>query len=225
MTLPVAAVDVIISEWMGYCLLYESMLDTVLYARDRFLAPSGVILPDSCSLYMTLLEDSEYRHNKLEYWQHVYGYRMSVIAQQALAEPLIDTANASQVLTAAPHCRLLTVDVMTVKREQLDFSSAFSCLMQRNDYVHAYCLYFTVDFSLGKEKVHFSTAPTAPYTHWKSTILYLARPLTACKGETVRGQISIRRNAKNPRDLDLQVDTEFDGVHDSYHGTQQYRLH
>ncbi len=39
-------VDVIISEWMGYALLYESMLDTVLYARDKWLAPSGVLLPD-----------------------------------------------------------------------------------------------------------------------------------------------------------------------------------
>lgn len=28
-------VDVIVSEWMGYALLFESMLDTVLYARDR----------------------------------------------------------------------------------------------------------------------------------------------------------------------------------------------
>jgi protein arginine N-methyltransferase 1 len=35
--LPVDKVDVIISEWMGYFLLYESMLDTVLYARDRYL--------------------------------------------------------------------------------------------------------------------------------------------------------------------------------------------
>ncbi len=35
--LPVEKVDIIISEWMGYFLLYESMLDTVLYARDRYL--------------------------------------------------------------------------------------------------------------------------------------------------------------------------------------------
>ena len=32
-------VDIIISEWMGYFLLYESMLDTVLYARDKWLKP------------------------------------------------------------------------------------------------------------------------------------------------------------------------------------------
>lgn len=34
---PGEKVDVIISEWMGYFLLYESMLDTVLLARDKYL--------------------------------------------------------------------------------------------------------------------------------------------------------------------------------------------
>ena len=35
--LPVETIDVLISEWMGYFLLFESMLDTVLYARDKWL--------------------------------------------------------------------------------------------------------------------------------------------------------------------------------------------
>lgn len=35
--LPVEKVDIIISEWMGYFLFYESMLDTVIYARDKWL--------------------------------------------------------------------------------------------------------------------------------------------------------------------------------------------
>lgn len=35
--LPVESVDIIISEWMGYCLFYESMLNTVIYARDKWL--------------------------------------------------------------------------------------------------------------------------------------------------------------------------------------------
>lgn len=39
-------VDIIISEWMGYCLFYESMLDTVLYARDKWLATNGLLFPD-----------------------------------------------------------------------------------------------------------------------------------------------------------------------------------
>lgn len=35
--LPVAQVDIIVSEWMGYFLLFENMLNTVLYARDKWL--------------------------------------------------------------------------------------------------------------------------------------------------------------------------------------------
>lgn len=34
------------SEWMGYSLLYEAMLDTVLIARDKWLAPGGILMPD-----------------------------------------------------------------------------------------------------------------------------------------------------------------------------------
>ena len=56
-----AQVDVIISEWMGYFLMYESMLDTVLYARDKWLAPEGLLMPDRCTLSMVAIEDAEYR--------------------------------------------------------------------------------------------------------------------------------------------------------------------
>lgn len=38
-------VDIIISEWMGYFLLYESMLDTVIYARDKVCFDSMKCLP------------------------------------------------------------------------------------------------------------------------------------------------------------------------------------
>ena len=40
-TLPCEKVDIIISEWMGYFLLYEGMLDTVLYARDKWLVENS----------------------------------------------------------------------------------------------------------------------------------------------------------------------------------------
>jgi len=38
-TLPdgIEKVDIIVSEWMGYCLFYESMLNTVICARDKWL--------------------------------------------------------------------------------------------------------------------------------------------------------------------------------------------
>ena len=63
--LPFPKVDIIISEWMGYFLLYESMLDTVLYARDKYLVPGGLIFPDKASIYMSGIEDGEYREEKI----------------------------------------------------------------------------------------------------------------------------------------------------------------
>ena len=48
--LGVDKVDAIVSEWMGYFLLFEGMLDTVIYARDHYLAPGGKLLPNRCSL-------------------------------------------------------------------------------------------------------------------------------------------------------------------------------
>jgi hypothetical protein len=56
--LPVPEVDVIISEWMGYFLLYESMLDTVLFARDKWLKKdTGIIMPDKFHLNLAGFKD------------------------------------------------------------------------------------------------------------------------------------------------------------------------
>lgn len=64
-TLPYEKFDIIISEWMGYFLLYESMLDTVLLARDKYLQPDGLIFPDVATLYVAAIEDSEYKEEKI----------------------------------------------------------------------------------------------------------------------------------------------------------------
>jgi hypothetical protein len=62
----VPQVDIIISEWMGYALFYESMLDTVLFARDKWLVPGGLIFPDKATLFITMIEDAEYKRTKID---------------------------------------------------------------------------------------------------------------------------------------------------------------
>lgn len=91
--LPVDKVDIIISEWMGYCLLYESMLNTVIYARDKYLAPGGKLFPDHCNMFIAAIEDGEYKEEKISFWDNVYGFDMKVIKDLALHEPLVDTVN------------------------------------------------------------------------------------------------------------------------------------
>ena len=63
--LPIRQFDIIISEWMGYFLLYESMLDTVLLARDKYLKPDGLIFPDHASMFLAAIEDEEYKEEKI----------------------------------------------------------------------------------------------------------------------------------------------------------------
>jgi protein arginine N-methyltransferase 1 len=55
--LPVEHVDIIVSEWMGYFLFYESMLDCVLFARDKWLVKGGILLPDKFVLKVAGCED------------------------------------------------------------------------------------------------------------------------------------------------------------------------
>ena len=43
--LPVQEVDVIVSEWIGYFLLFENMLPSVLSVRDRYLKKGGIMIP------------------------------------------------------------------------------------------------------------------------------------------------------------------------------------
>lgn len=88
--LPVKEVDIIVSEWMGYFLLYESMLNTVLYARDKWLKPGGVIFPDKAVMYISASEDEQMKYERIDFWENVYGFDMSALKEAALKEPVVD---------------------------------------------------------------------------------------------------------------------------------------
>jgi protein arginine N-methyltransferase 1 len=116
--LPIQQFDIIVSEWMGYFLLYESMLDTVLLARDKYLKKNGLIFPDTATLYLAAIEDQEYKEEKINcasyrtvfphvsflitttlVWDNVYGFDYSCIKDIALREPLVDTVEMKAVVT------------------------------------------------------------------------------------------------------------------------------
>lgn len=97
----IAKVDVIISEWMGHALLYESMLDSVLVARDRFLKSvfepgsqmtrgrgerekerdleeeekpkAGVLAPSQTRMLLGLCSAHDVVKDRVEFWSDVYG--------------------------------------------------------------------------------------------------------------------------------------------------------
>ncbi len=50
------ACDVLVSEWMGYFLLCERMLPSVLGVRDRCLSQNGLIIPNRARIYVAAAE-------------------------------------------------------------------------------------------------------------------------------------------------------------------------
>jgi protein arginine N-methyltransferase 1 len=84
----------------GYFLLYESMLETVIYARDKYLnKQNGLLFPDKAVLYICGIEDSEYKNQKINFWDNVYGFNMQAMKDNAISEPLVDVVDGKNIVT------------------------------------------------------------------------------------------------------------------------------
>lgn len=247
-----ASVDIIISEWMGYFLLYEGMLDTVIAARDKWLKPGGLMLPDRASLHLVAIEDADYRREKLDFWDSVYGFDMSAIKRmvggprararastrcprrpthpllatrsaQALFEPLVDVVDPGQVVSGA--CTVLEIDILTATVADLAFSAKFCLPLTRTDFVHALVAYFDVTFSCCHKPIVMHTAPHCKPTHWKQTVFYLTQTLVGSLGDELTGTIAARPNAANRRDLEIEISLDFEGdKQPPVHLRSEYRL-
>lgn len=231
--LPFPKVDIIISEWMGYFLLYESMLDTVLYARDNYLEKDGLIFPDKATVYFAGIEDGEYKDEKIgcEFpplllypqpadpvhmtktqaanrracivWDNVYGFDYTPLKDTALSEPLVDIVDMKTVVTDPTP--VLTLDLYTCKTSDLAFATSFDLLAKRDDFIHALVAWFDIEFAACHKPIRFSTGPHTKYTHWKQTVFYFRDVLTMQQGERIQCNLQVRPNTKNRRDLDIEI--------------------
>lgn len=180
------------------------------------------MFPDRATLYICGIEDGDYKNEKMNFWDNVYGFDMRCIKQMAMFEPLVDIVDPIQVCT--DHACVLRVDVTTITKEDLAFEAAFVLQSKRNDFVHALVAYFTCDFTHCHKTISFSTGPGCQYTHWKQTVFYLHDPIIARTGETLTACITVRPNEKNPRDLDISLAIDFDGHSGTLHSKSDYRL-
>lgn len=222
--LPFPKVDIIISEWMGYFLLYESMLDTVLYARDRYLVKDGLIFPDKATMYAAGIEDGDYKDEKIGFWDNVYGFDYTPLKDIALAEPLVDTVEVKAVVTEPTP--FLTLDLYKCQVADLDFVSNFTLPVRRDDFIHAVVAWFDIDFTAAHKPIRFSTGPHTKYTHWKQTVFYLKDVLTVQQGEDVTCTLAVKPNEKNRRDLDIKLDYRLETTETTRQaeGTATYKM-
>lgn len=64
---------------MGYFLLFEGMLDSVVYARDRWLTDSGLMAPSKMDILLAAFGDEEWYNDKVHFWNDVYGFSMNAM--------------------------------------------------------------------------------------------------------------------------------------------------
>ncbi|EGG14995.1 protein arginine methyltransferase [Cavenderia fasciculata] len=81
-------VDIIVSEWMGAFLIFESMLESVIYARDHLLKPGGTLFPSKACLYLAPIRVDSFMNEKIHCWDNVFGLDMSPLIPFAQQEIL-----------------------------------------------------------------------------------------------------------------------------------------
>ena len=203
-------VDVILSEWMGTFLLFEFMIDSVLFARDKWLKPSGVIWPSNAQLFIAPCSAKKIYEEKVTVWRNQYGFDFSPVMNKAKAEFLHKPVHNYELDPGdclSQSAVLLDIDMSTFSRENLELmSQMFEFLIMKEGALHGLCAWFRVTFggvpvTDTAEYVTLSTAPDQEQTHWKQNLFLLDEPVTVHTGNFIKGAATIRRNPKYRRHL------------------------
>ncbi|XP_017046103.1 protein arginine N-methyltransferase 8 [Drosophila ficusphila] len=202
----VQEVDIIVCDWMGYCLFSENMLDSLILARDKWLVAGGHIFPDTAQLYLAAIEG---RDQDLGFWHDVHGFDLSAIRRRCEAKAVVEHVTAGQVMSKV--CLVKSLDLYSAGRQSADFRSFFELKVTRNGMVHALTAYFDVGFSKSPQGVSLSTSPCAPWTHWNQTVFYLETPLPVKTGETIKGVFGMKPSSESIFDLEFDIYIDFEG--------------
>nr|XP_008523723.1 PREDICTED: protein arginine N-methyltransferase 6 [Equus przewalskii] len=182
-------VDAIVSEWMGYGLLHESMLSSVLHARTKWLKEGGLLLPASAELFVAPISD-QMLELRLDFWSQVkqlYDVDMSCLESFATRCLMGHSEIVVQGLSGE--------DVLARPGGRFRFSCYGSAPM------HGFAIWFQVTFPGGdsEKPLVLSTSPFHPVTHWKQALLYLNEPVQVEQDTAISGEITLLPSRDNHR--------------------------
>lgn len=201
--MPVDKFDIIISEWMGYFLLFEGMLDSVIYARDKHLKEGGIILPNRCTMSIVGYGNEALFKQHVTFWDNVYGINMSNMRKEVMHEPLISIVDPSFILTES-NC-VADFNLMTVDLNYSNFKYDFELNCCKDGVFSSFVGYFDNYFDL-PEPVMFGTSPNDEPTHWKQVVFFIENPQQVKKGDIVKGVLHCKRSSKSARSLDIVIE-------------------
>lgn len=204
-------VDIIISEWMGYALLFESMLPSVLYARDTFLKPTtGKLYPNDCKMYIEGANSS----SSISYWENVYGYKMNPMKQLLLnerrKEAYVETIPSDSICTNK--YTILSLDLYKCSIKDLDYIKIEKFELVGDGIMHKLIISFDVIFPSDDDDdsggVILSTTCQQPETHWKQTSIWLTNDeygIELNNDNKLIGTFEMKKGSINHRELEFTV--------------------
>ncbi|CAF3677628.1 unnamed protein product [Rotaria socialis] len=219
-------IDIIISEWMGFYLFHESMLESVIYARDHFLRSSVqnddntseqnesiVIFPSHAYLYCAPFMDQNIRIELNTMWNDYFNLNLSPIRQHIknsdLSECVIETIEPSQLVHDAQ--LIQSIDLRTVRIDELHSMRSFcEFTIDNTCIISGFCFWFDCYFSTNDNSsilrsTRLTTNPSSPKTHWKQTLVFLPEDIYPLKNDIVPVNIKLKQSATNRRQYDLTI--------------------
>lgn len=246
--LPVDKVDIIVSEWMGYALLFESMFDSVIFARDRYLKHgTGIMAPCQTTIMLAPARCDELVTEKYDFWSNVYGLRMNAMKEGLCSEAIVQHMETRSLL-AAPQS-ILDMNLYRITVKELEFEAPFEFFVSASSPspLVAFYVWFDTLFlarplnhveqnleaaaasRLGSG-IYFTTGPSnnpRKATHWRQTVLLLDPEKVKGYGKRlaaearIHGRVRFAKNAQNSRELDITLRW---CVEDSEENEQTFRL-
>ncbi|XP_023954388.2 uncharacterized protein LOC112057987 [Bicyclus anynana] len=199
-------VDAIVSEWMGFYLLHEGMLDSVLVARDRFLKEGGEMFPESAVIYVAPCSVPQL-YNK---WTNFHGVALSTFAKQLRASK----SSKPEIMQISPE-DLLGAEVamawINLREDTVNDLNSYSIQhvvgSSKMGQYQGLCVWFECNFpQLSSEsRIILSTGPEAKLTHWKQTVILLPEEQNVEEQEPIAFQLDMNRDVNSPRRYNLEL--------------------
>ena len=120
-TLPELA-DVVVSDLRGTLPLFGQHIPSIADARQRFLAPDGILIPQQDKLWVSVVEAPLNYNNLLKPWTEPYGFNMEPARQIVLNQwqhDDTDLIRAAHLLTEPTNWNLCTLFDVNLRPKQM----------------------------------------------------------------------------------------------------------
>lgn len=177
----------------SHAIFADSLFSQVLYARDRWLAKGGYIIPNVANLYIQGI---------------VMDHHPMQMVQDSTQPMLVLDDHVSRQSVMTDSCLVKSLNLSTAREDDEFFRSDFKLRVQCDSRITGCLLHFDISSTNAKAKLQklFSNGPEAPKTYIKQTLLFLEdHSLKVGEQELISGRFSLALSNFAPRGVEFSL--------------------